>query len=164
MTDLYKILNLHYGATEIEIKKQFRKLASIYHPDKNNGSNKSEELFKTILNAYEILSNKESRAAYDLKYRNHYNSARSNSNEQEANSKKPRPEETRATKTASKHSNERIFNNKIYYAVGLVVLFLSIIYFYSSGKSTTTGNPNADRELEQATETRPESGELDFNK
>ena len=41
LTDYYKILNLTLEASESEIKKSFRKLATIYHPDKNGGSKKA---------------------------------------------------------------------------------------------------------------------------
>lgn len=72
MTDHYKTLNVPFGASETEIKKRFRKLATIHHPDKNAGSKKSEETFKVILNAYETLINKEKRITYDLKYQQTY--------------------------------------------------------------------------------------------
>ena len=68
-TDYYRILNININATEKEIKKSFRVLASIHHPDKNRGSKKSEETFKIILNAYETLIDSEKRALYDLEYR-----------------------------------------------------------------------------------------------
>ena len=51
-------MSLTFGASDTEIKKQYRKLASIYHPDKNGGSKKSEEAFKVIVNTYQTLSNK----------------------------------------------------------------------------------------------------------
>ena len=60
--DLYKILQIKENATNIEIKKAFRKLASIYHPDKPTGN---EEKFKQINIAYEILSNENKKKEYD---------------------------------------------------------------------------------------------------
>jgi DnaJ-class molecular chaperone len=60
--DYYKILNVEKDATPEEIKKAFRKLSMIYHPDRQGGN---EEKFKEINKAYEILSNPEERKKYD---------------------------------------------------------------------------------------------------
>jgi curved DNA-binding protein len=60
--DYYSILGVSKDASESEIKKAFRALASKYHPDKEGGS---EEKFKEINEAYQVLSNKEKRAQYD---------------------------------------------------------------------------------------------------
>ena len=70
MKDYYKILGININATTIDIKKSYRKLAIKYHPDKNNNSKESEEIFKKISEAYEVLSNKEKRRDYDSQY--HY--------------------------------------------------------------------------------------------
>ena len=69
-----------------EIKKRFRKLATIHHPDKNGGSIKSEETFKVLLNAYETLSNKESRAIYDSNYKHHFRQPKSETKNQNSTS------------------------------------------------------------------------------
>ncbi|MGX7582828.1 DnaJ domain-containing protein [Candidatus Vidania fulgoroideorum] len=58
MKDYYKILGVDKNSTQEEIKKAYRRLAMKYHPDKNPGDKKSEEKFKEIKEAYEILSNK----------------------------------------------------------------------------------------------------------
>jgi DnaJ-class molecular chaperone len=63
--DLYEILglnNLTTSATDIDIKKAYRKLALIYHPDKKTGD---VEKFKQINIAYEILIDHEKRTRYD---------------------------------------------------------------------------------------------------
>jgi len=62
--DYYDILGVSVNATEDEIKKAYRKLALQWHPDKNNSSD-AEEIFKLITEAYEVLSNPESRRKYD---------------------------------------------------------------------------------------------------
>lgn len=54
--DYYKILGVDKTATDNEIKKAYRKLAIQHHPDKNRGEDKSDEIFKEIGEAYEILS------------------------------------------------------------------------------------------------------------
>lgn len=63
--DYYKVLGVGRSATQDEIKKAFRKLAVKYHPDKNPGDKAAEEKFKEISEAYEVLSNAESRKKYD---------------------------------------------------------------------------------------------------
>ena len=64
MTDLYNTLGVSKTCSEQELKKAYRKLALKYHPDRNPGK-ESEEKFKEISSAYDILSNKEKRVLYD---------------------------------------------------------------------------------------------------
>jgi len=59
--DYYKILGIPRDASEIDIKKAFRRLAHKHHPDK--GGNDKE--FHKISEAYQVLSNKEKRTQYD---------------------------------------------------------------------------------------------------
>ncbi len=63
--DYYKILGVSKGASEAEIKAAYRKLAKQYHPDKNPGDKKSEEKFKEINEANEVLGDPQKRAKYD---------------------------------------------------------------------------------------------------
>ncbi len=63
--DFYEILGVAKNSSEDEIKKAYRKLAMKYHPDRNPDSKESEEKFKEVKEAYEMLTNPEKREAYD---------------------------------------------------------------------------------------------------
>ena len=63
--DYYKILGLEKNAKKEDVKKAYRKLAKRYHPDKNAGNKDSEEKFKEINEAYEVLGDEKKRARYD---------------------------------------------------------------------------------------------------
>jgi DnaJ-class molecular chaperone len=63
--DFYDILGVSESSTPDEIKKQFRKLALKYHPDRNQGDQAAENKFKTITEAYETLSDPKKKQEYD---------------------------------------------------------------------------------------------------
>ncbi len=63
--DYYEVLGLQKGASEDDIKRAYKRLASKHHPDKNQGSKEAEEKFKEINEAYEVLGDDQKRAAYD---------------------------------------------------------------------------------------------------
>jgi len=66
--DYYKILGVKKTATKKEIKKAYRKLAQIYHPDKYHGDMTKEQVehkMSELNEAYEVLSDDETRERYD---------------------------------------------------------------------------------------------------
>jgi len=63
--DYYKILDIEKDAGETEIKKAYRKLAIIHHPDKNPDDEAAADRFKDIGEAYETLSDPSKRQRYD---------------------------------------------------------------------------------------------------
>ncbi|MGY4628445.1 molecular chaperone DnaJ [Bradyrhizobium sp. USDA 4486] len=61
----YETLEVDRDADESKLKSSFRKLAMKFHPDRNPGDETSEVKFKEINEAYEVLKDKDKRAAYD---------------------------------------------------------------------------------------------------
>ncbi|MBN1281554.1 MAG: molecular chaperone DnaJ [Alphaproteobacteria bacterium] len=61
----YEVLGVAKDASDAEIKKAYHKLVMKYHPDKNSGDKASEEKFKEVNNAFDILRDPQKRAAYD---------------------------------------------------------------------------------------------------
>ena len=63
--DFYRVLSVAEKASQEEIKKAYRKLAKIHHPDANLGNNKAAERFKDIGEAYSVLGDPGKRKQYD---------------------------------------------------------------------------------------------------
>jgi len=63
--DYYEVLEVSRTATEVEIKKAYRKKVIQFHPDKNPGDKTAEDKFKEAAEAYEVLSDPEKRRRYD---------------------------------------------------------------------------------------------------
>lgn len=67
--DYYEVLGVGKNASDDEIKKAYRKLARVHHPDANPGDAKAEERFKEISHAHDVLSDPDKRAEYDARLR-----------------------------------------------------------------------------------------------
>jgi molecular chaperone DnaJ len=63
--DYYATLGVPKGSSEDDIRKAYRKLARKYHPDLNPGDKSAEEQFKSVQEAYDVLSDSKKRQMYD---------------------------------------------------------------------------------------------------
>jgi curved DNA-binding protein CbpA len=68
MTDYYQILGLKPDASSTSIRSAYKRLAMLYHPDRNPGNAQAEELFKIINEAYQVLSHTAKKQQYDMRY------------------------------------------------------------------------------------------------
>lgn len=80
--DYYKILNVSQNATSDEIKKSYRKLSMIYHPDKNKTPDSTGK-FQEISSAYEIIGDAQKRKIYDNKNNPFFSMMHSGTNDHE---------------------------------------------------------------------------------
>lgn len=65
MADFYAVLGVPRDASDDDIKKAYRRMATQWHPDRNGGSKDAEEKFKELTEAYDVLRDPQKRAAYD---------------------------------------------------------------------------------------------------
>src|SRR5579862_4918357 len=63
--DYYETLGVPRTSSDDDIRKAYRKLARKYHPDLNPGDKSSEDRFKNVQEAYDILSDAKKRQMYD---------------------------------------------------------------------------------------------------
>ncbi len=67
--DYYEVLEIDPSASEKEVKDAFRRLTKLYHPDKHSNSKQSHNKYLKIVDAFNVLSNRNRRVQYDLERR-----------------------------------------------------------------------------------------------
>lgn len=63
--DYYEVLGVSRTSTAEDLKKAYRKLAMLYHPDRNPDDHTASDKFKELNEAYDVLKDEQKRAAYD---------------------------------------------------------------------------------------------------
>ncbi len=111
-------------ATGAEIKKAFRSLAKKYHPDRNPDDKEALRKFQEVNEAYEVLSNEDSR--------NKYNNERSNNKENNSNKE-------------TKSRNNKSDNNKKYQDKGESIENLNKYFESFFGFDAKSNNINKDK-------------------
>lgn len=164
MKNYYEILGLPDFSDIESIKKQFRKLAVMYHPDKNPDG---EEKFREIAEAYEILSDFEKKQKYDarLRYRLNFNENKIYTRTKKSPYKEKNPvdikeaarrkyyEQYYKKKTYNgHHENVKKVSNEfrnILVAVPLtVILFLWLISFFEKNRTSNKESSDLDEKKE----------------
>lgn len=126
MRNYYHILGIDRKASELEIKKSYRKLATKFHPDKNEGDTFFESRFKEIQEAYEILSNPAQKIGYDEKLDDFLN-IKSNSNfEKKTSPPNKEPKKRNTEKGNIKKENK--FSLKTLIFIALIIIVAIVIY------------------------------------
>ena len=136
----YEILGVSKFASTDDIKKSFKNLAKKYHPDKHPGSKFHEEHFKKINEAYQTLSNQQSRYRYDLKI-NYAESSQQYSTNTQANRPRntnPNTEKQYTQKAYKKpqgnrstQSQKKLNRYYIYIAIGAILFIIASTWFYN---------------------------------
>ena len=111
MKDYYKILGVSETSSKDEIKKAFRSLAKKYHPDRNGNDENAIKKFQEVNEAYEVLSNEDSKKSYDEKKTN-FKNAHKKKNENIKNNKTDNDfsEKTRSKKESMEDLNQYFAN------------------------------------------------------
>jgi DnaJ-domain-containing protein 1 len=68
LANYYEILGLNQSADSTHIRTAYKRLAMLYHPDRNPGNPQAEEMFKAINEAYHILSDPLKKSRYDSRF------------------------------------------------------------------------------------------------
>ena len=111
MKDYYEILGVSETSSKDEIKKAFRSLAKKYHPDRNGNDENAIKKFQEVNEAYEVLSNEDSKKSYDEKKTN-FKNAHKKKNENSKNNKTDNDfsEKTRSKKESMEDLNQYFAN------------------------------------------------------
>ena len=141
VSSFYEVLGVSQFASDADIKKAFKNLAKKYHPDKNPGVKFYEEHFKKINEAYQTLSNPQTRKTYDLRmyyapntpspdprqqYRQSTNQQRTTSHQKTTQTKYTKPNTNR-----SEASQKKLNTYYVYIGIGAFVFILGCVWFYN---------------------------------
>jgi len=134
MIDYYRILEIPPGATDIQIRKAYLKLAKLYHPDINKDDVDAKVKFQMINMAYQFLINKENRTNYDKKrneqdidneayIRRKYGTSKGRYNATKRNNKTSK----QSHKASTDYEFKEPFPNDFYFFIMLIIGIVAII-------------------------------------
>jgi len=132
----YQILSIDEFASDIEIKKSYRRLCFKYHPDRNSSENNNKKM-KDINEAYAILSSKEKRALYDslCKGKRAQEQRAQEQRAQEQRAQEQRAQEQRAQeqraqeqRAQEQRAHRRSLNGVLIILLSVVFLLFSLYY------------------------------------
>ena len=130
----YEKFGLDETASLEEIKKAYRRLALKYHPDKNGGDKKFENIFKQIHIIYETLSEPENRRQYDSELKMKRNSEEQYKSENQKDNNKQNYQKTNTPpKQSYYYTNQRTTKNPIkkdYGSFIILTIFLIIFFWF----------------------------------
>lgn len=131
---LYDVLEVTPHAQLAVIKASYRALAQKYHPDKNSGDKSSEERFKEIQYAYEVLSDPDRRKEYDatLATKDHAQP------EAEARTRKAAEEQTRKNPKAPINSTPGVErqSSPLLWVMAILVFLITLSLYFSGQKES----------------------------
>ena len=144
--DYYEILGVPPNAPKKAIQQTFRQLARKYHPDVNPGNTEAEEQFKTINEAYQVLSDEDQRKKYDALRAQYQQWQQTSSRQQDFDWQtwSAQPGAGRNPQYASAEDLEDLFGNASPYSDFFTNIFGQA---YKSGQRTTPG-PRRGRDID----------------
>jgi tetratricopeptide (TPR) repeat protein len=127
MQDYYEILGISKAANKADIKAAYKKMAMQYHPDRNQGNQNAEDVFKKVNEAYQVLSDDIKKSYYDYGFavyqaynQNHYATP-----ENQTYTHPPQPSHTYTKKQSKKDFISPALQKKI--IVGTVAFFILVV-------------------------------------
>lgn len=134
MKDFYKILGVQKNASVEDIKKNYLKLAHVYHPDKTGGD---DEKFREVNEAYQTLSDYLLRQDYDRQYST--SSASQKSSHKESKASGHQTHSTRQENPKGAHSGGTLVEKypKFFSIMGSIIFIITIKAFVIAFSDTT---------------------------
>ena len=166
----YEKFGLKENATEKDIKVAYRKLALRYHPDKNGGEAKFDNIFKQINEIYKTLSDTTRRQSYDYKLRIEREDEANRSNEKSKYTQ--REYSTKATTATKEYPKQQeyefeipskaknFFNTIIGWGITLFILINISNWFSDTSYETNSYDTNS--QYYKDTDSSLSTGEINF--
>lgn len=167
MGNYYDILGVTRHATKREVQLAFRKLAFVYHPDKNPGNTAAEEKFKELNKVYQVLSDPVKRRRYDSLIRNSQQRKAENAHRTSARPTRPyqppRPPSPRKPKTEKESFKTQFQRFGKATALTLIVLFALNLFLNVANTKAYTRNSEKERQRIELQQVELEKIETSFS-